>query len=111
MRASLHVQKIFQEYPDMVHKTDSHGRLTLHHAVSSSSASSESIMDLLQANPMGASARNPVTGLYPFMLAGSIVNVDGSFSLLLANPSLVVGGTQIADFADTKKKKRNISMI
>ena len=109
---STHIRKVLKAYPDMGHKTDSDGRLTLHHAVDKSSTSYEAIIDVFEAHPKGASVRDPVSGLFPFMLAASNDNVAAAFSLLLADPSLVVGVTEDVqdDVEGGNKRKRSISM-
>eukprot|EP00579_Thalassiosira_antarctica_P011325 CAMPEP_0201915224 /NCGR_PEP_ID=MMETSP0903-20130614/5208_1 /ASSEMBLY_ACC=CAM_ASM_000552 /TAXON_ID=420261 /ORGANISM="Thalassiosira antarctica, Strain CCMP982" /LENGTH=550 /DNA_ID=CAMNT_0048450795 /DNA_START=38 /DNA_END=1690 /DNA_ORIENTATION=+ len=107
---SSHVRKFLEAYPDMVKKTDGDGRLTLHHAVDSTSAPFEAVMDVFEANPKSVSVRDPVSGLYPFMLAASNDNIAASFSLLLADPSLVLGGTQVDTVDSNKKRKRSPSM-
>ena len=103
---SLHVRKILKDHPDLVRRIDSDGRITLHYAVGSSSTSYEAIMDVFEAFPQGASITDPVTGLSPFMLAASNNNIAASHSLLLANPSLVIGGV---DVGGGKKRKRSQS--
>ena len=108
---SIHVRRVLDDYPDTAQKMDSKGRFTLHHACANTSTSFETVMNVLEANPKGVSVRDPVSGLYPFMLAASKDNVAASFSLLLANPSLVLGGTIQVDAVDAKKKrKRSPSM-
>mmetsp|Transcript_37971 Transcript_37971/g.66565 ORF Transcript_37971/g.66565 Transcript_37971/m.66565 type:complete len:637 (-) Transcript_37971:76-1986(-) len=107
---SSHVRKFLEAYPDMVKKTDGDGRLTLHHAVDSTSAPFEAVMDVFEANPKSVSVRDPVSGLYPFMLAASNDNIAASFSLLLADPSLVLGGTQVDTVDSNKKRKRSPPM-
>ena len=76
---SSHVRKVLEAYPDMAQRTDKDGRLTLHHAVGSSSVPFEAVMDIFKANPKSASVRDPVSGLYPFMLAASNDNIAASF--------------------------------
>ena len=102
---SIHIRMVLDAYPDMAKKTDKNGRHTLHHAVGSSSASFEAVMDVFEANPKSASVRDPVSGLYPFMLAASNGLVAATFSLLLADPNLVLGGTQCNN--TYKKRKRS----
>ena len=104
---SLHVRKILKDHPDLVRRIDSDGRITLHYAVGSSSTSYEAIMDVFEAYPQGASIVDPVTKLFPFMLAASNNNIAASHSLLFANPSLVIGGV---DVGGGKKRKRSLSM-
>mmetsp|Transcript_38629 Transcript_38629/g.81227 ORF Transcript_38629/g.81227 Transcript_38629/m.81227 type:complete len:257 (+) Transcript_38629:526-1296(+) len=105
---SIHVQHVLEAYPDIVQCTDKDGRLTLHHAVDSTNAPYEMIMDIFDANPKSASVCDPVSGLYPFMIAASNDNIAASFSLLLADPNLVIGGIQMDD--TNKKRKRSPSM-
>ena len=61
---------------------------------------------LIEANPKAASVRDPVTNLYPFMLAGMHGNTDAAFTLLLANPTLVIVGNQAK--VDSRKRKRSL---
>ena len=99
----------------------------MHYAAASISASSanqrasyDTIKHILNAYPEGSSIRDPVTRLYPFMLAVGAQNesrhsaansVSSSFSLLLANPSLVMSGIQEeVDTGDSRKRKRSASM-
>ena len=70
------------------------GRLTLRHCADSSKA---------------ASVRDPVSRLFPFMLAGKNGKTDASFRLLLANPSLVIGEAQ-NDAKMSRKRKRSLAM-
>ena len=122
---SLHIKKILKDHPLLPHMVDEEGRITLHYAAATSQApraqraSHETINHLMEANPDGVSLVDPVTGLYPFMLAaiestsGPVStrsnNITASFSLLLANPNLVVCGAQ-TDVADSRKRKRSDSM-
>jgi hypothetical protein len=106
IQPSLHLRLIFAEYPDLPILEDGDKRLTLHHASDSNTASCEAVMDVFEANPKAASVRDPVTSLYPFMLAGMHGNSDAAFKLLLVNPSLVIGDTQTVD---TRKRKRRLS--
>jgi hypothetical protein len=83
---------------------DDNNRLTLHHVIESTTAPSDAVMIILEANPAGASVRDPITNLYPFMLAGISDKMDAAHSLLLANPTLVAGGIPTA-VADNRKRK------
>lgn len=107
---SLHIRQVIKDYPDIIQKTDVDGRLTLHHAVDHSKTSVEAIQDIFEANPKGASIRDPVTGLYPFMVSASHGNVAASFILLLANPNLVSGGIAQTEGVNDKKRKRSSSL-
>ena len=125
---SLHIQRLLKDYPNLPRMMDDDRRITLHYAAASSSASSlnqrtpcDTVKHILKAYPEGASIRDPVTRLYPFMLAAntqatgayhrSLDNVSASFSLLLANPSLVMSGIQEeVDTGDSRKRKRSASM-
>jgi len=83
------------------------GRLSLHYAAASSTASFDTVMDILEANPEAASVSDPVSGLFPFQLAASNGNIGASFSLLLADPTLVLTGIQLGDTTEeTRKRKR-----
>ena len=118
---SLHIQQILKDHPNLPRMVDGDGRITLHYAAASSSsldnaerARPESIDHILKAYPEGASARDPVTGLYPFMLAAgndTENSVSTAYSLLLVNPSLVVGGIiQEDERTNSRKRKRSESM-
>ena len=72
---SIHIRKVLEAYPDIPPKTDGDGRLSLHYT-----SSFEAVMDIFEANPKGASVRDPVSGLFPFMLASSNGNIAASFS-------------------------------
>jgi hypothetical protein len=101
----LHIRKILTEFPNLPLLEDINKRLTLHHTSDSDTASFDATMDVFEANPKAASIRDPVTNLYPFMLAGMHGNTDASFRLLLANPSLVVCSTQSSGRKRTKRKR------
>ena len=103
---SIHVRKILEAYPDMAKDTAENGRLPLHHVAAASGDTFESAMDIFQANPKGASVRDPVSGLYPFMLVASNDHVATSFNLLLADPSLILGGTSNVPIAGASKKRK-----
>mmetsp|Transcript_29585 Transcript_29585/g.62752 ORF Transcript_29585/g.62752 Transcript_29585/m.62752 type:complete len:222 (+) Transcript_29585:109-774(+) len=106
---AIHVRKVLEAHPAIAQIVDGTGRLTLHHAVANKSTSFEATMDIFKANPKGASIPDPVSGLYPFMTSASKDNIDASFNLLLANPSLVIGVPQVqADVMDNKKRKRGL---
>jgi len=107
---SLHIRHVLQACPNLAHEADEDGRLTLHHATGSINASHETIECIFEANSKAASVRDPVTRLYPFMLAGSNVRTTASFKLLLADPNLVLGGTQVDAGENDKKRKRSPSM-
>ena len=103
---SLHLRRILIEFPDLPILEDGDKRLTLHHASDSNTASYENVMDVFEANPKAASVRDPVTNLYPFMLAGMHGNTDAAFTLLLSNPTLVIVWNQAK--VDSRKRKRSL---
>ena len=115
---SLHIQRVLKDHPNLPRMVDGDGRITLHYAAASSStiqrARPETIEQILKAYPEGASVIDPVTGLYPFMLAAGndeARSVSSSFSLLIANPSLVMSNIQEeVDTVDNRKRKRSESM-
>ena len=118
---SLHIQRVLKDHSNLPRMVDGDGRITLHYAAASSSspvsverARPESIEQILKAYPEGASVVDPVTGLYPFMLAagnGEARSVSSSLSLLLADPSLVISNIQgEVDTIDNRKRKRSESM-
>jgi len=122
---SLHIQRVLKDHPNLPRMVDGDGRITLHYAAARSNYSTgmsrvnsiagappETIEHILKANPAGASVRDPVTGVYPFMLTAvsdTIRSVSSTYSLLLANPSLVMSGIQEADIAGSRKRKRSDS--
>jgi hypothetical protein len=102
---SLHVKKVLELYPNIVQMVDKDNRLPLHYATTSNTVSFEVITEVFEASKQAASIREPISGLFPFQLAASIGNHKASFSLLLANPSLVSTGIKDND----RKRKRNTS--
>ena len=126
---SVHIQLVLEKHPNLPRMIDKAGRITLHHAAATSNdpisnrrAPYETIELISKAYPEGVSIRDPVTRLYPFMLAagsqlsgGAHNNSDhasASFSLLLANPSLVMSGMQEeVDAGDRRKRKRSSSSL
>ena len=128
---SLHIQRVLKDHPNLPRMIDGEGRITLHYAAVRSQstsprryasrthnkgASPETIEHILKANPAGASVRDPVTGVYPFMLTAvsdTVASVSATYSLLLANPSLVMSGIQevsgVQEEVDTAGRKRKRS--
>jgi len=106
--SSLHVRLLLKEYPAVAYEKDDNGRLPIHHAVLCSSPRLDNVTDIFNANPKGASVADPVTRLYPFMLAASKDSVAVAFKLLLANPSLV--DTRFDDEGSSRKRKRSLSI-
>ena len=100
---------MLEAHPNLARVADKHGRLALHYAAGSSGVY-ETIGRILEANPTAASVRDPITGLYPFMLAGSSGNAPAAFLLLLADPNLVLDGAQ-ADAGENDKKRKRIPSI
>ena len=118
---SLHIQRVLKDHPNLPQMVDGDGRITLHYAAATFTAPvtsvygtierarPETIEHILKANPAGASVRDPVTGLYPFMLAAGnneARSVSSSFSLLLANPSLIMSGIKEEDTAGSSRKRK-----
>ena len=92
--------------PKLPFLQDINKRLTLNHASESKcSAAFEIVMCVFEANPKAASVCDPVTNLYPFMLAGMHGNISASMRLLLANPTLIASGNP----AEGSKKLRSKS--
>jgi hypothetical protein len=102
---SMHIRMFVEKFPQLPAIEDDNNRLTLHHVIESTTAPSDAVMIILEANPASASVRDPITNLYPFMLAGISDKMDAAHSLLLANPTLVGGGIPTA-VADNRKRKR-----
>ena len=125
---SLHIQRVLKDHPNLPQMVDGVGRIslhyaaagftptpaTIHHRTTAKFAPQETIEHILKANPAGASVRDPITGIYPFMLTAvsdAADSVSSTFSLLLANPSLVMSGIQgEVDTVDNRKRKRSESM-
>ena len=59
-------------------------------------------MEVFRFNTNAGSIIDPVTGLYPFMLAAKHGSIDVAFRLLQEDPNLVSGGIP----ADSRKRKR-----
>ena len=124
---SLHIQRVLKDHPNLPRMVDGDGRITLHYAAATLAAPvtsvyhrndkrapPETIEHILKANPAGASVRDPITGMYPFMLTAvsdTVKSVSSTFTLLLANPSLVMSGIQEEDTAGSRKRKRSDSTI
>jgi len=107
---SLHIKLTLDASSNLAHMKDKDGRLPLHYAAARSVY--EAVACILEANPKAAVIRDPVTGLYPFMLAGSNENTAATFELLLSDPNLVLGGIPADEDgeANDRKRKRSPSM-
>lgn len=110
---SLHIEMIFEEFPNLAYSVDHAGRLPLHHAVAQNT-SYEILEYIVAKNPVAATVHDPVSGLYPFMIAGSVDNASAAFKLLLASPNLVAGDFDSlhhgCDEEMSKKRKRSLSL-
>ena len=62
---SIHIRMVLEQCPDVAQKADGDGRLPLHWVVASCNAPHDSVVDIFEANPRGASVRDPVSGLFP----------------------------------------------
>jgi hypothetical protein len=58
---------------------------------------------ILKANPEAASCLEPVSRLYPFMMAAAKGNAAVAFQLLLVSPNLVSGGVPIDESNRTRR--------
>eukprot|EP00984_Skeletonema_dohrnii_P030579 scaffold22177_cov90-Skeletonema_dohrnii-CCMP3373.AAC.1 len=107
---SLHIKLTLDASSNLAHMKDKDGRLPLHYAAARGVY--ETVACILEANPKAAVIRDPVTGLYPFMLAGSNENTAAAFELLLSDPNLVLGGIPADedDEENDRKRKRSPSM-
>ena len=81
---------------------DSAGRLPLHNSVSCYWPKLENVIEVFKFNTNASSSIDPVTGLYPFMLAAKQGSIDVAFRLLQEDPNLVSGGIP----SDSRKRKR-----
>ena len=100
------IDRMLEKFPEIPQAVSSDGRIPLHHATAAGCAGIANIELLFEAYPKGASTVDPVTGMYPFMLAGASDSMDAAFELLLAEPSLVGGALD----SEGKKRKRSPSM-
>ena len=100
------IDQMLEKFPEIPQAVSSDGRIPLHHATAAGCAGIANIELLFDAHPKGASTVDPVTGMYPFMLAGASGSVDAAFELLVAEPSLVGGALD----SEGKKRKRSPSM-
>lgn len=111
---SLHIKMTLDANPNLASMKDKDNRLPLHYAAARGVY--ETVACVLEANPQAAVISDPVTGLYPFMLAGSNENTAAAFELLLSEPNLVLGGIPEdqdeveSDEANDRKRKRSPSM-
>ena len=102
LTASLHVKKVLSSCPRIASERDLVGRLPLHNSVSCYWPKLENVMEIFKFNTNAGSTIDPVTGLYPFMLAARHGSIDVAFRLLQEDPNLVSGGIP----ADSRKRKR-----
>ncbi len=96
-------QKILAEYPQAAYTSvTTTKRLAFHLAVATQKPMSL-ITGLIKAYPRSLNIPDPVTGLWPFVLAGvgNEISVAVSFTLLRADPSIL----QLAMKDDMKEKK------
>lgn len=102
----IQIDQILQKFPQLPEVVDDAGRTPLHYATASECVCNVTVDLLFEAHPTGVSRIDPVTGLYPFMLAGANDNVNVAFKLLVADPSVV--GSALGN--EGKKRKRIPSM-
>ena len=62
---------LLNQYPQAAQKKNHQGRLPLHVAIASKAASFEAVQLLLSAYPSAVGCQDPLTGLYPFLLAAA----------------------------------------
>jgi len=105
---SQHIRQIIAARPTICNETDEvTGRLPLHYAVARSGITPRNVLEILNENKDAASIIDPVSGLFPFMSAGSNGNISASFSLLLTDPTIILNTTQ--SDTDDRKRKRDTS--
>lgn len=95
----------FGAFQDIAVTKGGDGRLPIHHAVAPGCTCLGNVIYVFNANPKGASVGDPATSLYPFMLAASNDDINASYELLLADPSLVHDMSS----GGGKKRKRALS--
>jgi hypothetical protein len=87
---------------------DPSGRLPLHSAIGSGKGYYQGVHGLIEAYPAAMEIPDPVTNLYPFMLAATcgegIKNVSTIFELMKLSPELIKMG--LTDDMDLKPKAR-----
>jgi hypothetical protein len=109
-RTMAKFRKCFELCPSMASSGDEHGRLPLHYAASRAENPCETIDFILEKHTVAATIRDPIKGLYPFMMAGSVGN-HAAFRLLLADPNLVIGGILAESKCEEgRKRKRGLSL-
>ena len=84
--------------PETARFLDADGRLPLQLAIASGKKWTTGVKSLLEAYPDAIMLRDPVTNLYPFMLAGTVKKGGCTtiFELLRSNPSLAHGSLEQA---------------
>ena len=73
------IQRCIESRPSLVHSVDGHGRLPLHYVVNRTDVTDEVVNFILKANPEAASCLEPVSRLYPFMMAAAKGNAAVAF--------------------------------
>mmetsp|Transcript_17161 Transcript_17161/g.26881 ORF Transcript_17161/g.26881 Transcript_17161/m.26881 type:complete len:958 (-) Transcript_17161:146-3019(-) len=104
---SLHVNLTLGANPHLASLKDKDGRFPLHYAATRGVY--ETVACVFEENPKAAIVCDPLTGLYPFMLAGSNGNAAAAFELLLSDPNLVLGGIPADEDDEEKDRKRKRS--
>ena len=102
--SSLHIRSLLSSYPRIACERDLSGRLPLHWSIGCKTPKLDNVTDIFNSNTKAVSVLDPVTGLYPFMLAAKQGCADAAFMLLREDPSLLSSG--IAKM-ETKKRKRS----
>jgi hypothetical protein len=90
------IEYMLEMDPTLATRVTSSGQLPLHIAISTKKSMEKEICPLLDAAPHSVSIRDPVTLLYPFLLAATTKRSDSSeqlyiiHCLLILDPSILV---------------------
>ena len=101
--SSLHIRRVLSSYPRIACEKDVVGRIPLHWSTDCDDPKVDNVTDIFNSNTKACSVADPITGLFPFMLAAKQKCTDAAFILLREDPSLVSGGIP----QESKKRKRS----
>ena len=104
--SSLHIRRILSFRPRIACEKDDEGRIPLHWSTDCDDPKLDNVTDIFNSNTKAVAVVDPITGLFPFMLAAKQGCADAAFMLLREDPSLVSGGMP----QETKKRKRSEDM-
>lgn len=79
-------------FPDGARALDKDFKMPLHWAIETGKQWNEGVQSLVKAAPLALGTRDGKLGVYPFMMAAMIGNLDLTLELLLENPMMVASG-------------------